>query len=77
MEKTRTLSPAPGVWTAGLGENSVDLVIRAWTSSDDSWEAQTDLLRAIREHFEAAGISLPVPRRDLVFVQEPTAAGQS
>lgn len=61
--------PAPGVWTAALGENSVDLVIRAWTSSDDSWEAQTDLLRAIRERFEAAGISLATPRRELLIVQ--------
>lgn len=59
--------PAPGVWTVGLGENVVDLVIRAWTSSADSWDVQTDLLRAIREHFEAAGISLPAPRRELVI----------
>ena len=62
-------NPEPGVWTVGLGENSVDLVVRAWTATGDFWAAQTDLLRAIREHFDAAGISLPAPRRELTIVQ--------
>jgi len=62
-------NPEPGVWTVGLGENSVDLVVRAWTATGDFWAAQTDLLRAIREHFDAAGISLPAPRRELTIFQ--------
>ena len=32
--------PAPGVWTSGLGESSVDLVVRAWTVPADFWADQ-------------------------------------
>lgn len=61
--------PAPGVWTNALGESSVDLVIRAWATSADFWAAQTDLLRAIKESFDAAGISIPFPQRELTVIQ--------
>lgn len=61
--------PPPGVWTASLGESSVDLVIRAWAQPADFWAAQTDLLRAIKEHFDKAGISIPFPQRELTVIQ--------
>jgi small conductance mechanosensitive channel len=61
--------PAPGVWTAGLGESSVDLIVRGWTKSGDFWAAKTDLLRAIKEHYDSAGISMPFPQRELTVVQ--------
>lgn len=61
-------NPAPGVWTSGLGDSSVNLVIRAWTRTADTWGAQTDLLRAIKEHFDAAGISIPIPQRELTVI---------
>jgi small conductance mechanosensitive channel len=61
-------NPAPGVWTSGLGDSSVNLVMRAWTRTADTWGAQTDLLRAIKEHFDAAGISIPIPQRELTVI---------
>ncbi|WP_329741634.1 mechanosensitive ion channel family protein [Dyella sp. A6] len=61
--------PEPGVWTKGLGESSVDLVVRAWTRSADIWATQTDLLRAIKERFDDKGISIPFPQRELTVVQ--------
>ncbi|MEO8809623.1 MAG: mechanosensitive ion channel domain-containing protein [Rhodanobacter sp.] len=61
--------PAPGVWTSGLGESSVDLIVRAWTKPGDFWAAKTDLLRAIKEHYDDAGISIPFPQRELTVVQ--------
>lgn len=61
--------PAPGVWTSALSESSVDLTVRAWARSADLWATQTDLLRAIKEHFDAAGISMPFPQRELTVVQ--------
>lgn len=60
--------PAPGVWTAGLGESSVDLIVRGWVRSPDFWTTKTDLLRAIKEHYDAAGISIPFPQRELTVV---------
>jgi len=61
--------PAPGVWTSALSESSVDLIVRGWTRPADFWTAKTDLLRAIKEHYAAAGISMPFPQRELTVVQ--------
>jgi len=61
--------PAPGVWTSALSESSVDLTVRAWARPADLWVTQTDLLRAIKEHFDTAGISIPFPQRELTVVQ--------
>ncbi|MEW5835516.1 MAG: mechanosensitive ion channel domain-containing protein [Pseudomonadota bacterium] len=61
--------PAPGVWTTHLNDSSVDLVIRAWTSTADFWAAQTDFLQAVKEAFDGAGISIPFPQRELTVVQ--------
>jgi small conductance mechanosensitive channel len=60
--------PAPGVWTSALGESSVNLVVRAWTKAPDFWATKTDLLRAIKEHYEKAGISIPFPQRELTVL---------
>ncbi|MGN6741348.1 mechanosensitive ion channel family protein [Dyella sp.] len=72
--------PAPGAWTSSLGESSVDLVIRGWTRIDDLWATQTDFLRAIKEAFDGAGISIPFPQRELTVIQgslPPAAERQS
>ncbi len=63
------VDPAPGVWTSALGESSVDLIVRGWTRSEDFWAAKTDLLRAIKEHYDKVGISIPFPQRELTVVQ--------
>ena len=61
--------PAPGVWTSELGESSVDLIVRAWTTSADYWATKTDFMRAVKERFDKAGITFPLPRRELTVVQ--------
>lgn len=61
--------PPPSVVTGSLSESTVDLIVRAWTRSEDQWGAQTDLLRAIKEQFAQEGISMPFPQRELTVVQ--------
>jgi small conductance mechanosensitive channel len=61
--------PEPIVWTHGLGESSVDLLVRAWTLTADFWTVQTDLLGAIKKRFDDKGISIPLPQRELKVVQ--------
>lgn len=69
--------PAPGVWTSELSESSVNLIVRAWTKSSDFWGTKTDMLRAIKEHYDEAGISIPFPQRELTVVEGklPAKAG--
>jgi small conductance mechanosensitive channel len=65
--------PAPTVWTDSLGESAVYLLLRAYTATSDFWPAQTDLLRAVKEHFDAEGISIPFPQREIHIVGTPAA----
>ncbi len=61
--------PAPGVWTSGLGESSVDLLVRGWTTAGDFWQTKADFLKAIKDHFDKVGISIPFPQRELTVIQ--------
>ncbi|WP_233840930.1 mechanosensitive ion channel domain-containing protein [Dyella sp. 2HG41-7] len=60
--------PAPTVWTDSLGESAVILLLRAYSSTSDFWPAQTDLLRAVKETFDAEGIHIPYPQREVRVV---------
>jgi len=61
--------PEPGVWTSGLGESSVDLIVRGWTKPEDFWQTKADFLKAIKDQFDQAGISIPFPQRELTVIQ--------
>ena len=63
--------PAPTVWTDALGDSAVYLLLRAYTAVDDFWPAQTDLLRAVKENFDAEGIHIPFPQREVRVVTGP------
>ncbi|MBS0433074.1 MAG: mechanosensitive ion channel [Proteobacteria bacterium] len=66
--------PAPGVWVNALNASSVDLVIRAWTATGDLWETQTAFTRALKERFDAEGISIPFPQHEVTVRQIADAA---
>ena len=61
--------PVPGVWIESLAGQTVNLVLRGWTRSGDSWGAQTDLLRAIKQKIDAQQISVPVVPHEVTLVQ--------
>jgi len=61
--------PAPTIMVSELGESSVDIAVRPWVNSDDYWPARADLLQTIKETFDAEGISIPYPQRDLHMIQ--------
>ncbi|WP_266158208.1 mechanosensitive ion channel family protein [Dyella silvatica] len=62
--------PVPGIWTESLGDSSVNLVLRAYVRSGDVWVVQADLLRAVKERFDADGISIPFPQREVRLVDK-------
>ena len=65
--------PAPLVRLNELGESAVNLVVRVWTNTGDFGGVRWDLLRSIKDGFDAAGISFPNPQRD-VHLHELAAA---
>lgn len=66
----------PQVMVMGLGESSVDLNFRCWTRREDYWDLLFDLQRAVKLRFDAEGISIPFPQRDLHLIPvAPRAEG--
>ena len=57
--------PAPVILVSELGESSVDLAVRPWVNSADYWNVRSDLLETIKREFDARGISIPYPQRDV------------
>ena len=65
-EDSRVLKdPAPMVALSELADSSVNFVARAWTSADDYWGFYFDTTEKVKKQFDAAGISIPYPQRDV------------
>ena len=57
--------PAPLVAVVEHGESSVNYVCRPWTLTKDYWGVYFDLNEQIKKAFDAEGISIPYPQRDV------------
>ncbi|MCM2562514.1 mechanosensitive ion channel [Lutimaribacter sp. EGI FJ00015] len=53
--------PEPWVRVTNLGDSSVDLTTRLWVNAADYWEVKFALTKAVKEAFDAKGISIPYP----------------
>jgi len=62
--------PAPQIEVANLGDSSVDFVVRPWVHAADYWGVKFDFTKSVKESFDAAGISIPFPQRDVHLFQE-------
>jgi small conductance mechanosensitive channel len=66
----RVLQEPPAVVAVHeLGESSVNLVVRPWCATADYWELRWSLVQAIKETFDANGITIPFPQRTLLIQQ--------
>ncbi|WP_296675900.1 mechanosensitive ion channel domain-containing protein [Novosphingobium sp.] len=59
--------PAPVVWLAGFGDNSVDFIIQCWINDpeDGLGNVRSDVLKRLWHLFAENGIGLPFPQRDI------------
>lgn len=64
--------PAPVVKVHELGDSSVNFVCRPWTMTSDYWTVHWDVTRAVKERFDAEGVSIPFPQRDIHLIPEAT-----
>lgn len=58
-------NPAPVVKLHELGESSVNFICRPWVRPDDYWTVYWDITRSVKKTFDAEGISIPFPQRDV------------
>lgn len=61
--------PEPMVAVNGLGESSVDILVRFWCNGGDYWPLRFDMTRALKERMDADGITIPFPQRDVHLMQ--------
>jgi small conductance mechanosensitive channel len=57
--------PAPSIALGELGDNSVNFNVRPWVKSADYWPVRADMLEKVKLAFDANGISIPYPQRDV------------
>ncbi|WP_269526667.1 mechanosensitive ion channel family protein [Coraliomargarita parva] len=62
--------PAVQVAVSNLGDSSVDFVVRPWVNAADYWAVKFDFTQKVKETFDAEGISIPFPQRDVHLFQE-------
>ena len=68
--------PAPFALFTGLGANSLDFVVRAWSDDYDTSSAlRSALLSRIHDALGAAGIGIPFPQQDLHLRSVSESAG--
>jgi small conductance mechanosensitive channel len=61
--------PEPTIKVHELGDSSVNFVCRPWVKTADYWTVYWDVTRAVKEQFDAEGVSIPFPQRDVHLFQ--------
>lgn len=65
-EDERSLKdPEPRICVGSLGDNSVNLMFRPWVATDDLWPYYWDMHEKVKKAFDAEGITIPFPQRDV------------
>ena len=65
--------PEPMIHLHELADSSVNFIVRPWVKTDDYWSVYWDITRSVKMTFDAEGISIPFPQRDVHVYSEATA----
>jgi small conductance mechanosensitive channel len=57
--------PEPSIALGELGDSSVNINVRPWVATADYWNVRADLLENVKLAFDAEGVSIPFPQRDV------------
>lgn len=69
------VEPDPPMVVVGeLGSFSVNLIVRAWTNSDDFLDVKFTLLEKIKLTFDREGVEIPYPKHD-IFIRNKSQNG--
>jgi small conductance mechanosensitive channel len=57
--------PEPAIFVSELADSSVNFAVRVWAKAADYWGIYFDTTEAVKKRFDADGISIPFPQRDV------------
>jgi len=57
--------PPPVIGLVQLGDSSVNFAVRPWVKNADYWNVYFDTTETVKKRFDAEGISIPFPQRDV------------
>ncbi len=73
-----TADPEPIIGVLELGDNSVNLALRPYVKLEDMFNVRFDIIEQVKLRFDAEGISIPYPQRDVHLIGAmPSANGSS
>lgn len=58
-------NPGPQIAVSELADSSVNFIVRPWVKAEDYWGVYFDLTEKIKKAFDANGVSIPFPQRDV------------
>lgn len=67
-------TPAPQIFVSSMGESSIQLHLRAWTTIEVFWKTYWELNKIVKEQIEAAGLTIPFPQRVLTLADNLTVS---
>lgn len=62
--------PAPKIAVSEMADNSINFVVRPWTKTENYWDVYFGVTGNIKRRFDAEGISIPFPQRDVHIYQK-------
>jgi small conductance mechanosensitive channel len=65
--------PAPTVGVLAHADSSINFAVRPWVRTADYWNLHFDLHKKVKLRFDAEGISIPFPQRDVHLFPVATA----
>ncbi|MFC7412024.1 mechanosensitive ion channel family protein [Larsenimonas suaedae] len=57
--------PATNIRMNALNDSTVDWIVRPWVKAGDYWSVYWEMTEAIKRRFDAEGITIPFPQRDV------------
>ena len=58
-------SPEPTIKVSELADSSVNFICRPWVVPEDYWDVYWDITKSVKKRFDAEGIGIPYPQRDV------------
>ena len=69
--------PAPLITLSNHGQNSLDILARYYTKTDDFWDVHWYMMEAVKKAFDKYGISIPYPQLDVHIANNDAASSKN